>query len=401
MNARIPVSPFKLVSEPNQVSRFQFIFAYEGIEYSYGFALNSTQIVEEFLYATIDKKEVKYFERITSEEGETEVEFGNVFLKGGKQLKEAKERENFLNYKAKDTRPNQLFLTTVFEGNIKERVSELIPAHMWFTTVFLIIEAEANYFSIESHLHRNEALKEFVGQFLRKAATGIQRVSTSEAHIDYASDLSGWPEEEKDQFVRILDDAIAEKDVNDSDILIDLPDGSKLTIGKDSIGLPFKVKFYLQHQSENTEVLYDFEIKEESDGTRRLLNLTPSLFELKQGREKVIVIDELDRRLHPHLSRMIVETVMQSKGKSQLIFTTHDTHLLNLDLLRRDEIWFVEKQRGGNSSLYSLAEFKIRPDLQVEKGYLNGRFGAIPFIGDISSLGWTEKVSEVEEAIHA
>ena len=92
---------------------------------------------------------------------------------------------------------------------------------------------------------------------------------------------------------------------------------------------------------------------------------------------------------------------MQSKGKSQLIFTTHDTHLLNLDLLRRDEIWFVEKQRGGNSSLYSLAEFKIRPDLQVEKGYLNGRFGAIPFIGDISSLGWTEKDAEVEEAIHA
>ena len=71
---------------------------------------------------------------------------------------------------------------------------------------------------------------------------------------------------------------------------------------------------------------------------------------------------------------------------SQLIFTTHDTNLLDLDLLRRDEIWFADKDKGGASHLYSLAEFKTRTDLKIEKGYLNGRFGAIPFIGDIRRL---------------
>ena len=74
-------------------------------------------------------------------------------------------------------------------------------------------------------------------------------------------------------------------------------------------------------------------------------------------------------------------------GLDQFVFTTHDTNLLDLDLLRRDEIWFVEKDQNGASSLYSLAEFKVRDDLKIEKGYLNGRFGAIPFIGDLSRIG--------------
>jgi AAA15 family ATPase/GTPase len=90
------------------------------------------------------------------------------------------------------------------------------------------------------------------------------------------------------------------------------------------------------------------------------------------------------------LSRLFIETFLEmSKGQNcQLIFTTHETSLLNLDLLRRDEIWFVEKDRTGASHLYSLASLKVRPDLKIERGYLQGRFGAIPFIGDTRALGW-------------
>jgi len=134
--------------------------------------------------------------------------------------------------------------------------------------------------------------------------------------------------------------------------------------------------------------LVEFSIDEESEGTQRLINLIPALFILKKNPEKVIFLDELDRRLHPLLSRKFLEFFLQCKieqSKNQLIFTTHDTNLLDLDLLRRDEIWFVEKNNQGASQLYSLAEFKIRSDLKVEKGYLNGRFGAIPFFGNIVS----------------
>ena len=128
--------------------------------------------------------------------------------------------------------------------------------------------------------------------------------------------------------------------------------------------------------------------------------MIPALFILKSKSEKVVLLDELDCRLHPLLSRQFLEFFLQDKtdeSKNQLIFTTHDTNLLNLELLRRDEIWLVEKNKQGGSHLYSLAEFKIRPDLKVGKSYLDGRFGAIPFFGDISSLGWLDR--ETESAI--
>ena len=141
-----------------------------------------------------------------------------------------------------------------------------------------------------------------------------------------------------------------------------------------------------------------FRMDEESDGTQRITQLIPILYDVDQGLEKVVLIDELDRKLHPHLSRLIVETFLTNSESSQLIFTTHDTNLLDTELLRRDEIWFMQKDKLGRSQLYSLAEFKIRPDLQLEKGYLNGRFGAIPFIGDISKLGLDEKKQEPANA---
>ena len=119
-----------------------------------------------------------------------------------------------------------------------------------------------------------------------------------------------------------------------------------------------------------------------------MMDILPILADV-QAREKVYVIDELDRKLHPLLSRLFVESYLTNSGstqRGQLIFTTHDTHLLDLDLLRRDEIWFFQKDQFGSSKLYSLADLKVRSDLKIEKGYLNGRFGGIPLIRDTLSL---------------
>jgi AAA15 family ATPase/GTPase len=179
------------------------------------------------------------------------------------------------------------------------------------------------------------------------------------------------------------------------------PQSTRAIIRQNENGDLSLLQIFLRHAGEEG-VSSDFRLNEESDGTVRVVDLVPMLFELKEGQERVILLDELDRRLHPHLSRLIVQAALQCRNKSQLLFTTHDTNLLDLDLLRRDEIWFVEKDKAGRSVLYSLAEFKVRPDLQIEKGYLNGRFGAIPFIGDISSLGWHDKPeTETEEVVHA
>jgi len=177
--------------------------------------------------------------------------------------------------------------------------------------------------------------------------------------------------------------------------IIETNKGGRMIVSKNSEDRVSVTELRTRHLSEDGKLI-DFSLNEESEGTQRLIHLLPSLFLLKQDSEKVVFLDELDRRLHPQLSRRFVEVELGCRNKNnQLIFTTHDTNLLDLDLLRRDEIWFVEKNQQGSSSCYSLAEFKIRPDLKIERGYLNGRFGAIPFFGNIESLGWLDCLADV------
>jgi hypothetical protein len=161
--------------------------------------------------------------------------------------------------------------------------------------------------------------------------------------------------------------------------------GEKVFLGKDKEGHEkFGTLRAVHKRRDGSDAAFGF--AEESDGTRRLLHLLPALYHLR-SKPHVLFIDEIDRSLHPLLSRQFLGFFLSSCSgcPSQLILTTHETHLLDLDILRRDEIWFAEK-KDGETRMYSLADFKIRPDLQVRKGYLNGRFGAIPFLGDFSKL---------------
>ena len=132
----------------------------------------------------------------------------------------------------------------------------------------------------------------------------------------------------------------------------------------------------------NSKKKVSFNIEEESYGTRRLMYLLLLLI-ISRCSSRIFIIDDLDRNLHPHLSRLFVESFYEYNEihNSQLIFTTHESSLLDLDLLRRDEIWFMGKNINGESELYSLEEFKpYYNQKDVRGGYLDGRFGAVPFI---------------------
>jgi AAA15 family ATPase/GTPase len=102
----------------------------------------------------------------------------------------------------------------------------------------------------------------------------------------------------------------------------------------------------------------------------------------------VYFIDEIDRSMHPELVWKFLEFFLKSceAGQRQIIVTTHESNLLDLELLRRDEIWFAEKDSNGSTHLYSLADFKVRKDLEIRKHYLQGRFGAVPFLGSLDRL---------------
>lgn len=125
-----------------------------------------------------------------------------------------------------------------------------------------------------------------------------------------------------------------------------------------------------------------FDLREESDGTVRILDLLEILL---SGKGKTYVIDELDRCLHPSLTYKFVDAFFQAASKEniQLIVTTHESRLMDFDLLRRDEIWFVDKRKSGESDLYSLEEYNARFDQKIDKAYLEGRYGGVPIFSTI------------------
>jgi uncharacterized protein len=370
----IRVSPFRLDKQRlDAPSRFEFVISYESVEYTYGFLVDSERVHEEWLYARPNVQEVPYFERVTDSQEKVTVEAG--FSLVGR----AKKERQFIEFVAKGTRPNQLFLTEAVDRNVEK----LEPLYNWFKDVLTIISATARFQPIEVRSSKEQDFVTFIGNFLKKAGTGIDSVEAVEEEWDYDKCLPGVPEDIKNKM---------EADVKKGRIINFMTDeGASFSICIDKSGKIVMVRLKTVHVGKDgLRVLFDFE--EESAGTQRLMDILPILADIRAD-EKVYVIDELDRKLHPLLSRLFIESYLEQccdERRGQLIFTTHDTHLLDLNLLRRDEIWFLQKDSEGSSKLYSLSDLKVRPDLKIEKGYLNGRFGGIPVIKPIPMFGSTK-----------
>lgn len=371
----IRVSPFRLDKNLREAtSRFEFVIHYLSVEYTYGFVVDSERVHEEWLYARPNVREVMLFERVSDENGKVTVEPGPSLA--GRIKKE----QQFLEFIAKGTRPNQLFLTEAVDRNVEK----LEPLYNWFKEVLTIISASAGFQPIEVRSNLEEDFVKFIGEFLNKAGTGIDSVEAVEEEIDYDKHMPGISEEFRNEI---------ETDIKKGAIIsFTAVEGGSFSICADGTGKPVMVRLKTVHNGKDgLQVRFDFE--EESAGTQRLMDILPILADVRAG-EKVYVIDELDRKLHPLLSRLFIESYLEQCSDSQrgqLIFTTHDTHLLDLNLLRRDEVWFLQKDSEGGTKLYSLSDLKVRSDLKIEKGYLNGRFGGIPFIKPIPLFSSTKE----------
>lgn len=355
---KIPIIPFKLDSSSNEKpSKFEFIIKYQGILYTYGFVIDKNNVLEEWLHVVQNKREAMFFERLTTKKDEANVKIGPSFAK------ENSDESKFLQFVAKGTRPNQLFLTEANEKNVSN-IKDLLN---WFKNVLVIITADQDFSTFYYNNRNDMKFIGFVGDFLRTAGTGIEAVDivTEEFKFEALPDITRF--------------------FKDGNIVSAFK--SRMKVMKGDPGKQEIMRIKTRHGNKKDKIF--LEILEESDGTQRLLDYLPFLYSsCVAGDEKVLLIDELDRSMHPLLSRMIMSFFLRNEvaNKGQMIFTTHDTNLLDKDLLRRDEIWFMEKDKDQNSHLYSLADFKVRPDLSYGKGYLQGRFGAIPFIGDFKNL---------------
>jgi hypothetical protein len=370
----IPVEPFRLDKTlRTQPSHFEFIIFYQKIRYHYGFIINHQRVLEEWLFVTPKIREVRYFERVTSEMGQVTIEFGHSLARNN-----SKQRQ-FLEFVAQGTRPNQLFLTEALERNVEK----LKPLYEWFEEVLEVVPATPRYLPLEIRSNKDKPFITFLSDFLKQADTGIQGIKTIEEEFNYEKHFPGLSEQ-----IRLE----IENDIRLGATIIMVSEGTSYTLCANKLGEPVLIRLETQHQGHDGSVI-SFDFAKESAGTQRLTHLSPILVDLLIS-EKVYIIDELDRSLHALLPKLFVETYLNSvskKHRSQLIFTTHDTHLLDLNLLRQDEIWFLEKNEYGASHLYSLVNLKMSPDLNIQKGYLQGRFGGIPFLGNIEQLGWFTK----------
>jgi len=368
----ISTIPFRLDSDCiNKPSKFQFLFCHKNQIYDYGFVVGKNQIYEEWLFIKSNRNFKRMYERITTKAGKNKYEFGPSLVR-----KTSKKKYLRYSYEMEGTRVNQLFLTEAFNRNIHE----IDPVMNWFKYTLVILSPNSRYSALELRAKQDKKFNKFLCQLLKIADTGIENVSTDIENLDFNKQFPDMPEN--------IEKQIKDSVNNDKGILIS--DGEKqYAISKTDDNKLILVKLKMQHKGKD-DILIDFKFDEESEGTQRLIHLAPAFADLLES-EKVYFIDELDRRLHPNLSKSLIELYLElhiKKKNRQLIFVTHESNLLDLNYFRRDEIWFVEKDKMGTSHISSLSDFKIRSDLNVKNGYLKGRFGAIPFIGDIERLGW-------------
>lgn len=352
--ASIPRTPFKLDSAFSmKPSRFEFEIQYKGKIFAYGFVLDSKRIHEEWLYEIRSTSEKVLFRRTTTSDEINKVEFG---------LKASKKELDLLDLIALGTPPNRLFLQESIERNIKH----FADVYEWFDDVLVIIfPSSFNSLAPISSGNENKFGDRLV-DYLERFSTGVCGYSlqlVGESSTEFPSEL-----------VENLEQSLGE---NNGATVVD-SNGQRYFIKKEAEQLQI-YKLLLRHRDKTcgSEVL--FEMNEESDGTLRLLDLIPLLYSTNH-QNAVVMIDELDRSLHPSLSYEFISTFLQSMDQKQIIVTTHESSLLDLDLVRRDEVWFVEKDARGASTLYSLEEFSPRYDKDIRKGYMLGRFGAIPLI---------------------
>jgi hypothetical protein len=333
--------------------------------YSYGFSviLSLKMFMSEWLYDITDEEKLIYTLDRKNNLYDINLDFLNLDEQSNNRI--SIYIEDSVNDKS------QLFLNSINDGKkvIESKDNKFLfkKVFNWFNNTLEVLgpgdEARA---SIPSITLEDEEFKEDLGKYLELNDTGV--IDIVQVPIDNLSNVPAKIQE------RILDDMTTKikKERKETKRLFNsiLNTTQNIYIIQNN-GEQFKY-FELKFKHKNGTL---YSLSEESDGTVRLIELFSVLF---HNDEKVFVIDEIDRSLHPLLTYNFIESFKKQKSINQLIVTTHEDYILNFHLLRRDEIWFVDKNYDGNSKMYSLEEYKERFDKNISNSYLNGRYGAIP-----------------------
>lgn len=339
---QLPVTPFRLSPETRlSPSEFEATFIVRGVRYQYGFAATTERIHEEWLLAYPKGRAQRWFGRAWNEDDQRyDWELGSNLM-GEKQLWQ------------KSTRDNALFLSTAVQLNSEQ----LQPIYDWFKQTLRLANVGGWGPAFSASLCEKRG-KAQVMDFLHAADLHIDDILVESKPFG----LDALPED----MPELLRDAIA-GDMKDKKIL-DIK-----TVRKGSDGKPVALDF-----------------TDESDGTQKLFSFAgPWIDALTNG--YVLFIDELHDNLHPRLVQFLVQLFHNKETNprdAQLIFTTHETSILNQEVFRRDQIWFCDKGKDQATVLYPLTDFSPRKGREnLELAYLSGRYGALPFIRSLKQVG--------------
>jgi hypothetical protein len=336
---KIDVDNFKLsTTTDSRPSFFEVIFVVDSIRYRYGFEIDQEKVHAEWLYRA-KEREINLFLR----------DFEKIDCKG--PFSEGKGLES-------KTRPNALYLSVCAQWN-GEIATEILK---WFRSCGVISGLnDIGYRPYTVQRLEKSDFKDKILSFIRQFDLGISDINVKHTTVTEDSFPKDMPE--------MLQKFIMEHGMNRTTIFTT---HKKFNENNEHVG----------------EEIFDLDLHE-SEGTQKAFSFFgPLLDVLTHG--KTLIVDELDARLHPIITQAIVQMFHDSDlnpNNAQLIFVTHDTNLLDNKFFRRDQVWFMEKNKYGATDLYSLVDFKVRNDASFEKDYISGKYGAIPFLGGITRLG--------------
>lgn len=348
-DALIPVSPFLLNDySKNKETSFEFTYVINQIKYTYGFSATKDRIVKEYLYH--------------SPKGQKAI----VFTRDGKKFvfTEDKARRKLISEAIAD---NQLFFSVACTMND----SACVNAMRWFREYVLF---SRDYSDIPKQLleYSNDTnMLRAISNYAKAADIGIEDMQFEIKNEDISNEAA-LPND--------IPIGIRTALINFMQVLSETSNNSEIKL---KMGEVIATAYHRGQKRNGVSELFPLELSDESDGTRKLMSLAPAM-ESVLSKGGVLLVDELDKELHSMLVAYIVSK-FQSKSSNpmgaQLIFTTHDTDLMNEEILRKDQLYFVDKDNAtGISELYSISEFSTKTSENIRKGYLIGKYGATPNI---------------------
>jgi len=349
----IAVEGFRLDADGlDRPSRFSFELLIDEEIYEFSFAVTRKSVLEEKLVRVSSASEKVLYDR----------------RNGMPNFDSSLNKDLFLHFAFQGTRDNQLFLN----NSVSQKVDTFRPVYDWFKDTLELVAPDSRFATFEQFFDVDHPLYTTMNKMFAVLDTGISHLGGEEVPFENIS----------------IPDALKSKlqeDVQEGESvrLMTEPVNERFTVTRKNGDLLAKKLMAYHPKADGSEV--KFEMRQESDGSQRVIDLLPAFLDLSvQTSKKVYVIDEVDRSLHTLLTRKLLTMYLDScseETRSQLLLTTHDVLLMDQQLLRRDEMWVVERDFSGASTLLSFSDYKdVRYDKDIRKSYLQGRLGGIPRI---------------------